>query len=485
MALAIVNASSGNPGTGASFTTTYTNASACVMILHVVTRCGSAGFSAVSSITDSAGITWTRRKQVQFISTNFNGINACNHMTHEIWWANITAVHASAVTITINLANDTNQVTSTLYNQFQVTGSLVPATPWDINGGASATATYTNASVNTDPTTNWSVSSSAALVLEFLSENGATGSTAISTQGTGYSLVTGIQIGTSGTGISHQAVASKAGSSGSGTATWTSVANIREWVNVTDALTSDSNGTAGAAGSVSGTITTNLTKASLSAVAKETFTGTIVTRLTKASIAAMAATEIFTGTITTNLTKASIAAAAKEIFTGTINTALTKISQAVSGKETVTGTATTNLSKISQLLTGTGPSAGVTGTVTMRLSGIAQHATDVEIFTGTITTNLAGIAQSAIVATEIIVGTVVTRLTRANFSVAAEERVIGIAVTRLNSAFGQTIANVVQAEVIVLGPIIMALPPFRSVVLGAQLGPPGAGKWYSWRYTDS
>ena len=86
-----------------------------------------------------------------------------------------------------------------------------------------------------------------------------------------------------------------------------------------------------------------------------------------------------------------------------------------------------------------------------------------------------------------MLGQIVTNLSPMNFaqSVVAEEIMQAVAVTRLGNSSGQIIANVVVAELIIEGPILMALSPFQPIVLGALLGSPGEGKWYSWRYTDT
>lgn len=214
-------------------------------------------------------------------------------------------------------------------------------------------------------------------------------------------------------------------------------------------------------------------------------TGTITTALTKASLSANGWTTV-KGAMTTALSQASQSVLASEKFTGAITTDLSKVSQSLAGSMTheSIGTITTKLPSLSQLLGGW---TTVKGSMTTALQPTSQQATAKEIFTGTITTNLnagGGIA-SGIVGTEIFIGTIVTKLNPAALALQGYTRIEGTINTRLGSATGQMVANVVQAQEIIQGPIIMALQPFKPLILGAQLGTPGIGPWYSYRYTNS
>jgi hypothetical protein len=428
--LARLSSGLNNSGTGSPATVTYTNTDPCVIVLNIVTQAGSGGFTPITGVTDSAGVTWHRRQSTAFNSTNFSGVgSSVNHLTQEVWWANLTAAHTSAVTISIALSGTANQATGTLMEWVTVTGSLTPSAPWDTNAALPGRATYSNASVDTLPSAPWTVSSSNAMVLSFLHQMGATGTLNVSVPGAGYVDTGAAQtIGTSGTGPDQAAISWIFGQSGSGTTTWSGGGaggtGTREWILTTDALTSDTTGSS-----------------------TDTTTGGVT----------------FTGTISTALTKASMSAAALEKFTGTVATHLTKVSQSLVQSQPISGTITTSLRKVS------------------------LAATDVEVFIGTITTNLSRInsAGAGASAQEIFVGQITTRLGPVNIAAIGQEDFIGRVVTRLGSADGHIAANVVQAEFIVLGPIEMTLPPFRPLILGAKLGTPGAGNWYSWRYTDS
>lgn len=262
--------------------------------------------------------------------------------------------------------------------------------------------------------------------------------------------------------------------------------------------------TAQAKVSPTGTITTALTKASLNAHGTETFPGTIVTALTKVS-QSLAGKASIKGTITTTLPQATIAAAGSVSPAGTIHTTLSRANQAATGVMAQGGTIVTRLRGISQSLSG---GSSPTGTIQTSLRkivsqgagwvsaqggivtaldnevGITMHAVTFEVFTGTIQMDLTGFAQS-LQAREIFTGSIVTTLGPVAQSGTAEEQIIGTITTRLGNANGSVIANVIEAAVIIQGPIEMNLGGLDVTALGGLLGAPGAGKWYSWRQTDN
>lgn len=272
--------------------------------------------------------------------------------------------------------------------------------------------------------------------------------------GTGSQSMVIDSTGTIYAAIYNLGVISKITSAGTSTTSWATVGTSPQMIALDPGTTGSS-----------GTITTSLTKASLSLSATEQFKGTINTALSKASIGALAAVETFTGTITTRLTR---------------------INQ--SGAMTISGgphgTITTALSGINQLAEAPG---NRTGTITMAFARLSQQAIATEIITGAITMHLDTGAGIAIVAHtfEQFIGAITTRLGPASFSLNGQEDFIGTINTRLGTLTGQTVANVVNAEVIILGPIQMNLKGFKTPILGAKLGTPGNGKWYSYRYLDS
>ena len=124
--------------------------------------------STVTSITDTAGLTWTKRSSFEYTSgTRFN---------LEVWWAPSTGVLSSDV-ITANLGATATQ---TVMIAFGVNGANFAA-PWDTNGTLPATATSTG----TPTVSGVSTTNANTMLLGF--ENHA--STAADTAGSGYTLI--------------------------------------------------------------------------------------------------------------------------------------------------------------------------------------------------------------------------------------------------------------------------------------------------------
>lgn len=513
-------------GTATSIAATITTTSPAV-IIAVVNAYNFAPAGAIRTVTgiSGGGLTWTKRG-----ATAGQNSGPSFSINQEIWWANATGpLTAQAITATMSGAVSQNLDMIV----FAVTGSPSPSSPWDANGSLPAHTSHMTG-VGASMTVTGTTTATKSMLLAFNAYGW--NSHAQSTIPASYSDVLSPHTGTSlNIYWDYQDVTS----SGSKTATY---GTNQDFYQITlDALTGD------VSASLTGTIATSLTKVSQSIAAKETFPGTITTHLTKASQSVAAKTTV-TGTITTHLTKASLSvAAAMEAF-GTITTSLTKPSQSAAAKETFTGTIATHLTKASivgtnasQAFTGTiathltKPSLAVVaameafGTITTALTKASLSASAAEIFTGAAVTHLSGISQQltrsavsgaattslsairqTIAASEIVIGTavthinnggvaiaieadtfeiffgtIVTRLTKANFAVAAEERFAGQITTRLGSTSGAVVANVIEALEIIEGPIVTTLPPFRPLVLGIQLGSPGQAKWFSWRYTDA
>ncbi len=254
MALAILSGTAvagSASGTGSDAATlTYTNSAACVMVMKFTTI-GVGGYIPITSVTDSAGVTWHRRRQVQFQSL-FTGNSSVAYFNQEIWWANVTAIHGSAVTITVNREAGAAAVlegVSPKYAIFGVTGSAVPSTPWDVNTNASQSAQYgNNSGTATTVTTPYAATSASAMILAFMDQITASGGTA-SSLGSGN---TQIALNTTGSTFKTTTAAEFLLGTGTGSMAWTTT-NV-SWVNTTDALTSDSNGTATDATPARGTI---------------------------------------------------------------------------------------------------------------------------------------------------------------------------------------------------------------------------------------
>lgn len=249
-------------------------------------------------------------------------------------------------------------------------------------------------------------------------------------------------------------------------------------------------------------------------VASGFINGTITTQLTKANIVGAGNTGPHTsGTITTGLRggfggvgSAMLTGTVNNHLSGTITTGLTRVSMALAGKETFTGSITQALSGVTMTLEGhTGPHIGGTihqalsgvsmalsgeftipshsGGIVQHLPGLRQSLAGKEEFVGTIVTNIDSNLAFRVVATtfELFIGHITTNLSRPGQTLSGYEEMLGTIRTRLGSANGAMVANVVEALEIIEGPIVMHLPPFRPLILGATLGAAGAGPWYSWR----
>lgn len=210
-----------------------------------------------------------------------------------------------------------------------------------------------------------------------------------------------------------------------------------------------------------GPVQTNLFKISQSAAGNVVNKAVVRTDLTKASLHAVGKAD-YVGRITTNLTKASFAAIALPYDVGgPVVTRLQSLSQLASAQHRVLGHSVTALRPTSQR-------------VTAEVRTIGQ-----------INTVLKGINSSSVVAQQRFIGVAATHLQPMAQALAGLHIVIGQVNTRLGSATGRGLANVVIAEQIITATVVTALQPINFTVLGAQLGMPGAGKWYSYRYLDS
>lgn len=273
---------------------------------------------------------------------------------------------------------------------------------------------------------------------------------------------------------------------------------------VTTALTKPSQALAGTE-KLTGTMATQLTRAVMSAMgtANIVITGTTITRLTRPSMAAVGGRSTV-GTMTTVLTKPQQALAANarlvanittvlgpirqsiagaQSFAGSMTTRLTRPSMAAVAQETFTGSIVTALSKVQQHAQAP---AGITATITTALRPTSQVVTGTEKFIGSIVTAIdpGGLHVNALTYEQFI-GHIVTNLGPAKMAANASEIFTGRIVTKIGASAGGIVASVVQGLEIIEGPIVTTLPPVRPLVLGATLGTPGGGKWFSWRYTDA
>jgi hypothetical protein len=246
----IQNLSSGNTGmgTGAAVTFTFTNTAPCIIVANFDTVGGTAlGPVPILSVTDSAGHTWHRRSSRVFDSA-FHGLSSsAQYITHEVWWANVTAVHGSNVTVTVNKSSTaSNEVTQTSVSWATFTGSMAPTTPWDTSATLGKLASHSDNAVASAPTNTWAVTSLNDLILGGLVQMGQTGNTNVGTAPTGYTLGSAHAVlGNSTTGPLQNALAwTTSQQTGlSGTQTWNGT-NTLEWTLFVDALSGDLVGTA-------------------------------------------------------------------------------------------------------------------------------------------------------------------------------------------------------------------------------------------------
>jgi hypothetical protein len=482
MALAITGTPDIAGNAGATKTITYTYAANTLIVIVLNTYCISSGFATVTSVTDTNGLTWHRRRQTQY--TSKYGISSVVNINQEIWWAYATAAQ-SGQTASLHVTGSANEGISPDITIFGVSGVTNTTAPWDT--GTFGQTIYSDASVlgPSTPSASYTTNQANSMVLGFLTEYTSSGSTSPQTVGSGYTLIYSDVRGSSPNQIVAITERKAQASAGAGTVTYAGTGKLMS-ILTTDALSGTSTGSSTdlTVTGPTGTISTTLTKAALSVAAKEIFTGTILTALTKVSISAAGWAPV-SGTATTDLTKVSQALSGiASAEAGNIVTRLTGISQTVSATEKFIADITTQLSAPSQEAAGW---TTVSGTLVTALQGISQISSDLEIFTGTITTDLgAGTGfVTGIVGLEIFTGTITTDLSPANIAAAAEEWFIGDVVTRLGGETGRMVASVALALEIIQGPIETALPPFRPLILGAELGTPGGGKWFSWRYTDA
>jgi hypothetical protein len=504
----------------ASLTTTKTND---IIVAYVFGSSSTA--RTVSSVT-ATGLTFTKRS-----GTTHNSAGTLKNVI-EVWWA--VAPTAATRTITANFSGVCSD--DAMLWVFGVNGADT-SNPWDTNVSLPSITTDVTGNFTSQLSTAFSTNGGDRFVFAFGSNNGSSVFNLTNTLGNEVPQQINGSAQNTGTQATFGEYAYNPGAVTSKTTGFPSTAQY--WAIFVDAL--------GTPVQPTGTIVTALTKASMAAVGNELPRGTITTNLTKASFAlsgwmlprgtiATALTKLSqsvqgkvspTAVITTNLTKASFTLNGKEAFGGTINTALTKaaisasatispratintnlsrLSMLASGSVRASGSIVTRLRGITQVLSGFNPPAGqiaqqlrglsmrangwaeAIGSVTTDLSllpaHIAMQARTFEIFTGSIVMDLSGFLQQ-MQAREIFTGSIVTTLGPVAQDLTGEERILGTIVTRLGNANGTLVANVVQALLIIQGPIETNLAGFDATVLAGLLGTPGAGKWYSWRQTDN
>ncbi len=137
MTIAVENATNGGTNNAAtSATCNYTTSGANrVVVLAILVTSTLGSNTTVTSVSDTGGLTWTKRKQLLGPS------DGTDFQTLEIWWAYAaTAQAAKTITVNFNQSARTQALIS-----YGVSGLLTPSSPWDINGSLPASATNVGA----------------------------------------------------------------------------------------------------------------------------------------------------------------------------------------------------------------------------------------------------------------------------------------------------------------------------------------------------
>lgn len=131
----------------------------------------------ISTVTDTHGLTWTRRKQLDFVAAS----SPNSDDTLEIWWARSPVIQSGTITVTFpSTIDDAAMVTVSVCNAY--TG----ANPWDAN--VSLPATVTNpASTLITPTVNVNTSSPHTFIFGMLGT--PTGIGTSQGAGTGFTMI--------------------------------------------------------------------------------------------------------------------------------------------------------------------------------------------------------------------------------------------------------------------------------------------------------
>jgi hypothetical protein len=214
MTIAFTNIGDASLGAGANLSTTYTNAAAGVVVA-TFSLYGVGGLANIASVTDSTGVTWQRRSRTTMSSAyQPSGIT---DMGQEVWWAYQPAINASAVTLTIAVANSSLNGLAVHCSQFLVTGSPTPATPWE--PGAINTQAYSNGSTPATPNGTVTTAQANSVAFSSLSQMTASG-TATDTAATGFTAINNLTTGST-VHFGESAVQKAITSPGTTTITWT------------------------------------------------------------------------------------------------------------------------------------------------------------------------------------------------------------------------------------------------------------------------
>lgn len=174
-----------NGGSTTVVATLTTTRSDDIVIAIVAAERTSGSFPQVTSISDTAGLTWTLRKRL-----TFTGGRHTNPQAVELWWAYAPSPLTADVITANFVAND-----NTIITTFAIAGANTSA-PWDTNGSLPATNTDVTGS-STDPSVS-GVSTTASNIMALAMWGSGNNSNPIGTAPSGFTEIAHVNA-TSGT----------------------------------------------------------------------------------------------------------------------------------------------------------------------------------------------------------------------------------------------------------------------------------------------
>jgi len=161
-----------NIGATVTLTTTKTND----VIVILASSENNAVTPTISSVSDTAGLTWARR------GSKVTATSGSQQSSQEIWWA-FSSGALSGDVITVNFVGGADLLALVA---FGVNGSGSSSAPWDVN--VSLPATATSAVTGTPSVSGVSTTHANAILLGFYSQ-GNTGAFTAQTSGSGFSII--------------------------------------------------------------------------------------------------------------------------------------------------------------------------------------------------------------------------------------------------------------------------------------------------------
>jgi hypothetical protein len=178
----------GNTGLATTVATAGTvngsNTNDIIVAFVVLTRTNAQGsaitLAASGGITDTLGLTWTKRSQFSFHS----GATGTDFVDIEVWWALRAAT--TSTTVTAHTAGAATFDNATIA-AFAISGANT-STPWDTNGSLPATATSSGNTASAPTVTGVSTSCDKTMAIAFTGAARSVGAYTAQTAGTGYTI---------------------------------------------------------------------------------------------------------------------------------------------------------------------------------------------------------------------------------------------------------------------------------------------------------